>query len=153
MIGYEHIKIPHFVSTYLSFKEYPEVSFRMLDYTEWSKPVNIAQLKNRVIELRQEQGWIASNSPDEERGEVETDTIRKWGKEGDLPYLHLNVFVRPRLNKLARTVYVNTQYVMVNTTSFVLLIRQKGSTNDFLTLRPKDKKPFRYSLFCLCVLP
>ncbi len=68
-----------------------------------------------------------------------------YGDTEEKSFVNLNMFVRPRLNKLARTVYVNTQFLFCNTTSLILLIRQRGS-NDTLTLNPKDRKPFRYPL-------
>lgn len=58
-------------------------------------------------------------------------------------FVYLNVFVRSRLSRAARTVYVNTQFVLCNTTSLVLLIRQRGSS-DLVTLGPKDRRPFSW---------
>jgi len=51
--------------------------------------------------------------------------------------------VRPRLNKLARTIYVKTQFLMCNTTSLVLLVRQKGSS-DVLAVDPQGRQPFSW---------
>ena len=94
----------------------------MGEFTMWSEEIPIGTIKNRTIDLKKETGR-----------ELEG---------GSLPSVQLNVFVRPRLNKLARTLYVNTQYVCANATNFVLLIRQKG-LGSYMTLNPKDRKPFR----------
>lgn len=104
------------------WQEYPEVEFRMLEYTIWSKAIKISKIKNRIVEVKKEEG--------------------REMEGGTLPSLLLNVFVRPRLNKVARTLYVNTQFLFANTTNFVLLIRQRGNPS-YLTLNPKERKPFR----------
>ncbi|KAL6057274.1 Vacuolar protein sorting-associated protein 13D [Balamuthia mandrillaris] len=125
-------------SFYFNHEDYPAIKFRMLDYDVWSKEISLQKIANKTVQISKDT-FVAD--PLFASGKLNPSL---WSQSTEKSFVHLNVFNKPRLaNKLARTLYVNTQFLVVNTTSFILFVRQRGRS-EMITLGPKDKFPFSW---------